>query len=444
MIARLRPLFDQTQGNGLKARLIRGGLGSVAIQAANRLLVLTLGIVLARGLGAEGYGVYAYAFAIMSLLMVLAEAGVPALLMREVAAAQGCEAWGLMRGVLHRARQFVLLTAVTVSLIGLGVLAVFAAEMQTAVLYTTALMLLILPLAALNRIMAHAIRGLHRVVLGQAVDMLLHPLLVLTLVVIGFLLWPTLREPYYAMAAQFAGFAIVCIVTGLLLRRLMPTETRSSPAEYRERTWLKSTLPFTLIGGAGILNSQTDIIMLGWLRSTEEVGLYRVATQAAMLVAFGLQAANAVIAPQFARLHAQGDTIRLQRLVTLSARAILLLALPVAMAFVFAGGLIASWVFGAEFKAAHWPLAILAIGQLTNAFFGSVGFLLNMTGHEKDTARTLWQTGLLNVLLNAALIPAFGMTGAALASALSLFVWNLVLYQIVKTRLGIYSTAINR
>lgn len=444
MIARLRSLLDQTRGSGLKARLIRGGFGSAVIQAINRLLMLALGIVLARGLGAEGYGVYAYAFAIMSLLMVLAEAGVPTLLMREVAAAQGREAWGLMRGVLQRARQFVLLASVTVSLIGLGVLTAFAAEMQTAVLYTTALMLLILPLAALNKTVAHAIRGLHRVVLGQAVEILLHPLLVLTLVAIGFVLWPSLREPYYAMAAQFAGFAAVFVVSGLLLRRLMPAETRSSPAEYRERAWLKSALPFTLIGGAGILNNQTDIIMLGWLRSTEEVGLYRVATQGAMLVAFGLQAANAVVAPQFARLHAQGDMIRLQRLVTLSARAILLLALPVALAFVFAGGLIASWVFGAEFEAAHWPLAILAVGQLANAFFGSVGFLLNMTGHEKDTARTLWQTALLNVLLNAALIPAFGMTGAALASALSLFAWNLVLYRMVKTRLGIYSTAIYR
>jgi len=70
-------LLSLATGEGLKARLIRGGLGSAGIQAANRVLTLALGIVLARGLGAEGYRVYAYAFALMSLLMVAAEANTP-------------------------------------------------------------------------------------------------------------------------------------------------------------------------------------------------------------------------------------------------------------------------------------------------------------------------------------------------------------------------------
>ena len=106
----------------LKAQLIRGGLGTAGVQPSNRLLMLALGIVLALNLGPDGYGVYAYAFAIMSLLMVTAEAGVPTLLMREVAASLGRAEWGLLRGALHRGTQFVALAATTVSLIGLLVL----------------------------------------------------------------------------------------------------------------------------------------------------------------------------------------------------------------------------------------------------------------------------------------------------------------------------------
>ena len=59
-------------GDGLRSQLIRGALGSAGIQVVNRLLALVLGVVLARALGPESYGVYVYAFAIMSLLMVLA------------------------------------------------------------------------------------------------------------------------------------------------------------------------------------------------------------------------------------------------------------------------------------------------------------------------------------------------------------------------------------
>jgi len=428
-------------GDDLKARLIRGGIGSAGIQATNRVLALALGIVLARILGPDGYGVYAYAFAVMSLLMVVAEAGVPTLLMREVAASLGREEWGLMRGALRRAGQFVALAAIAVALLGLLVLWVAADRLSAEMFYTMALMLLVLPLSAGAKTVAQALIGLHRVVLGQAVNMLLQPLLVVAFVGGAFLVWPALRQPHYAMAAQLFAVTIVLVVGLLILRRLTPQETRTVPPVYRSREWLRSALPFMLIGGAGIINNQTDIIMLGWFTGPEEVGIYRVAVQGAALVAFSLQVVNAVVAPQFSRLFAQGDMARLQRLVTQSARLVLLAALPVALVFILAGGVLVSWVFGAGFASAHVPLAILAVGQLVNAGFGSVGFLLNMTGYETVTARILWQTALSNIALNAVFIPLYGMNGAAIATAISVAFWNLLLYREVKEKLNIDSTA---
>ncbi len=431
-------------GDGLRAQLLRGGAGIAAVQAMNRALTLALGIILARSLGAEGYGVYAYAFAIMSLLLVVGEAGVPTLLMREVAASLSLENWGLLRGALIRGGQFVGLVSISVSAIGLLVLWWLADSLSAPVLYTTALMLLVLPLSALCKTIAHALRGLHHVVLGQAVNMLIRPLLVVLLVGICFLLWPELRQPHYAMAAQLTGATLVLLVGMFILLRFLPAETKTADPEYRSRDWIKSALPFTLIGGAGIINNHADIIMLGWFTGSEDVGIYRVAVQGAILVAFGLQAANAVVAPQFSRLYAQGDMTRLQHLVTQSARVILFAALPVALAFILAGALLVSWVFGTEFAAAHVPLAILSAGQLVNAGFGSVGFLLNMTGHESITARILWQTALLNIVLNGVLISLYGTSGAAVATSISLVVWNALLYRQVHQRLGISSMAFRR
>ena len=427
-------------GDGLKARLVREGLGSAGIQATNRVLALALGIVLARSLGADGYGVYAYAFSIMSLLMVVAEAGVPTLLMREIAASQGCEEWGLLRGALSHGVKFVGLVATSVSVFGLLVLWWRADDLAPPVLYTTRLMLFVLPVSALCKTVAHAMSGLHRVVIGQAVDMLVRPVLVLVLVGTGFMLWPNLREPYYAMTAQFVAATIVLLVGALILRRFLPAATKTLKQENRRRNWLRSALPFVLIGGAGVLNNNTDIIMLGWFTGSEEVGIYRVAVQGATLVAFSLQVANAVVAPQFTRLYAKGDMARLQHLVTQSARVVLSVALPIALVFILVGGILISGVFGAEFVAAYGPLAILASGQLVNAGFGSGGFLLYMTGHERTTARILCQTTLLNILLNVVFIPLYGLGGAATATAIALVVWNALLYRQVRQLLGISST----
>lgn len=437
-IKRLRYLWTD---DSRKVRLVRAGLGGAGIQAANRLLALMLAILLARTLGTAGYGVYAYAFVLMSLLMVAAEAGVPTLLMREVAASEAREEWGLLRGTLRRAVQFVALTSTTISLLGLLVVWWLADSLTPAVLYTTTLMLIVLPLSAEVKTIAHAIKGLHHVVIGQAVERLMRPALVLSLVGFLFLLWPALQKPQFAMTAQMLAVMVVLVMSCFILRRLIPTSAKTAEPVYNRRDWLRSILPFTLIGGASIINSHTDIIMLGWLSGSEDVGVYRVAVQGATLVVFSLQVANAVLAPQFSRLYAQGEMVKLQHLVTRSAQVILLVAMPVALVFILEGDVIVGWVFGVEFVEAHLPLAILAVGQLLNAGFGSAGFLLNMTGHERIAARILWQTALLNVALNAVLILLYGINGAAIATAISLIAWNFVLYRQVKGKLNITSTA---
>jgi O-antigen/teichoic acid export membrane protein len=120
----------------------------------------------------------------------------------------------------------------------------------------------------------------------------------------------------------------------------------------------------------------------------------------------------------------------------------LIAALPLAAALMIGGGRVVRWIFGAEYVSASNPLAILVLGQLVNAAFGSVGFLLNMTGHERIAARVLWQTAALNIAISLTLIPGLGVLGAAIGNAVSLAVWNLLLHRQVNRQLGISSLAL--
>lgn len=432
-----------SRSGGLYARLIRGGLGSFGIQALTIFVALALSIVLARALGAKGYGTYAYAYAVMGLLIVVAEAGVPTLLMREVAAAHGQQRWGLLRGALTRAWQFVLLASASVSVVGLLVIWVMADRLSATQFFTTELMLLVLPLVALTKAIAGAMRGIHRVVVGQALEMLLRPLLVLVAGGLLFLLAPALRQPQYAMAAQLGAAAVVFLVSGRLLSRYLPAASRREPAEYHSRRWLKSALPFTLIGGAAIINNQADIMMLGFFRNAADVGTYRVAAQGATLAAFGLRAVSAVVAPHLAQLYARKEMEKLQRMVTVGARVALFAALPVAFAFVFAGGSIVSWVFGAEFAASQLPLSILAVGQLIVAPLGLSGPLVSMSGFENVVFKAIWLSALGNILLNLFLIPVFGVAGAAASTAITVSLWNTFLFIFAKKEMKLIVFPVN-
>jgi O-antigen/teichoic acid export membrane protein len=58
--------------------------------------------------------------------------------------------------------------------------------------------------------------------------------------------------------------------------------------------------------------------------------------------------------------------------------------------------------------------------------------------------RVMGASAALNVLLNALLIPRFGVLGAATATAVTNLIWNLVLLRSVRTVLKIDSTALGR
>jgi O-antigen/teichoic acid export membrane protein len=68
--------------------------------------------------------------------------------------------------------------------------------------------------------------------------------------------------------------------------------------------------------------------MLGWMRSAEEVGLYKAAYQTASVIPFAMMAVNLVISPSMSQLHTLGDRPRLRRLVILATGMSLAFAVP--------------------------------------------------------------------------------------------------------------------
>lgn len=440
-----RRLRDIASGEGLKARMIRGSLGGAGIQAANRMLALALGILLARMLGPDGYGIYAYAFAIMSLLMVVAEAGVPTLLMREVAASHARAEWGLLRGAIRRGFQAVAGTAIAISVLGLTVLWWFAGSLRDDVFYTIGLMLLVLPAAALCKTVAHALQGLHRVVVGQAVDLLGRPVLVLALVAFVFVTFPDQRRPQVAMAAQFLAGFLVLVIGALVLRHRAPHESRGCAPAYDTRRWGRSLLPFALVGGAGIVNNQADIIMIGWFLEARDVGAYRVAVQGGALIALAQQAINTVISPQISTFYTQGDYRSLNTLVTQSARIFSIYATCMAF-FIFAfSEYLIFFVFGPEFTAAQWPLIVLIGSQtLALSFFGFVGPVVAMMNGERFMSYSFIFCASLNVAMNLIVIPLYGLAGAALASGFTMVLLHVILFLYAKKTLFVDVTPFAR
>lgn len=433
-------LLGRGRDGDLNRGLTAGATGSLALRVGLTGLSVVISIMLARFLGAGQYGYYTYALAWINLIAVPTGLGLDRLLVREVAVYQAQSKWRLLRGLLRRSNQAVLCTSLLVALAGgvTGAL-IFKGVMQS----TFCFAILLLPVFGLTRLRQGAMRGLGRVVLGQTPEMLVQPLFFAVLIGVGYLLLRGNLTASGAVALHVASATIAFLVGYVLLCRHIPEPARAAQPEYETRVWASSVLPLLVISSMNIMNARVDAIMLGALRSPEVVGIYRVATRGANLITLVLFAVNAALAPMVARLYLANEKERLQRLVTRSARAITLFSLPVALGMILFG----RWflmLFGQEFADAGAALAILSLGRLINATMGPVSLLLVMTNHERYASIGIGFSVVLNVLLNWFLVPRYGVEGAAIATAASGALRNILLAILVVKCTGIHSTALGK
>jgi O-antigen/teichoic acid export membrane protein len=431
------------RGTGLVGRLARGGTASLAIQAANLGFSFALGLLLARTLGAEGYGVYAYAFTLVAVLSVPAKFGLPILIVREVARSRVERNWGALRGIVRWsnivAGAFALVVGALAAAIALG----FREDLAPAHLLTFFWALVLVPPMVLGELRGAALRGLGHVVQGQLPERVLRPAFTIVLCGFALVVLPAggLR-PDAAMSLHVLAALLAFGAGAWMYLRARPPEVANVRPVYKRRAWLSSAWPLALAASMQILNSHTDILMLGVFETADQVGIYRAASQCAGLVGLALLAINQVAAPQFAALYASGDLRRLERLAVGGSRLILAGAAPVAAILIIFGDGILSLLFGDEYASGRVPMTLLVLGQLSNAAFGSVGLLLNMSGHEGKTARAVVIAQAVNLTLNLILIPRYGSVGAAAASAVTITLWNAILSYEVRRNLGIRSAAL--
>ena len=145
-----------------------------------------------------------------------------------------------------------------------------------------------------------------------------------------------------------------------------------------------------------------------------------------------------------ARLHAEGDHVRLQKAVTALARAQLGGVAALSIPLLIAPELLIRLAFGESFEPAATALRILAAGQLLNAAFGPNVVLLTMTHNERRVTRAMAIAMALNLVMIPLLVPLWGIAGAAIAVVASLLCWNVMLWRDARRLLGVETAVVFR
>lgn len=416
----------------------RGAIGSLAIKLATVGLAFIAQVLLARLMGADQYGIYIYALTWLNVLVLFGKLGTDGLLTRFAAAYTAKAEWAALKGLVRYGYRAV---GVAGGLLAAGTgaaLWAFGADLGPERYQTFALALLLLPVSAGWGVGQALLFGLKRPWLAQLPEPITR-ILMLTVAGIAYWHYGGLSAPM-AMASGLVAGTLGLIIGSYWALRALPGTLRRVRARVSAREWFAVSMPLLFMAFLRLLLSQSDILLIGWLlHDTQAAGIYAVASRLAELTTFGLQAANTTLAPTISELYATKRMRQLQNVVTQSTRGVFAFTLATSLFL----GVFGEWVlglFGTGFGAAHAPLLILLVGQTVNAATGSVGYLMTMTGHQRQAAWMVALAAAATVALNWALIPRYGLDGAALASAVGTGVLNLAMLVFVAARLKINST----
>lgn len=400
-------------------------------------LTFLVSVAMARILGTRGFGLFTQVLAIINVIGAPTEIGLPQLMVRETARLAEGSQWGAIRGLWQWAAT-TLLTTSAVFIIGYPILRPFLGSLVKDELHSVLVWaMMLVPLLGLNGIVSSAIRGFHKVAIAQIGEQVLMPLVFLSVALTATYVLNVPATPQIAIWYQ-VGAAVLSVVWAFtILFRVSPHQIFTAVASFQNNEWLKSTLGLASITGMQVINKWMSVIIVSYFVKYAELGVYRVAVQIAILADLGRLVMYPILSPQIAKTFANNDLARLQSLAKLSARLIVLVNTGIYFLFILFGKYFVNFFYGREYKEAYLIVIILVTGQFFDSITGASSLFLTMTGFERDTARIRFATTSLNMVLMVVFSSMWGIIGAAFAASVTLVIWNVMVWILVKRKLGI-------
>ncbi|SHJ83193.1 Membrane protein involved in the export of O-antigen and teichoic acid [Tangfeifania diversioriginum] len=420
--------------------VVRKSSASTVAKVAGMAIGLLVSVFLGRTIGAEGLGIINLSNRVVNILLVVGLLGMRQVIIKEVAITHNKKDFAHIGNVMHTAYWLNggITLVLSVILIFLSPWLANTVFNEPRLQYPLMIALVVMTPQVFSRIFSSGLVGYRKIWQSNLVEQTLSIAITGILLVI---LWLLKREiTVNIVAVCYAiGRAGVTISVGLYWHKLYKFKAKRI---FIPKPLLKTSIPLLGSTLAAIVVSNADAIMLGWLGTTKEVGLYSVAARLALLTSFFLQVTNASVSPKIAALYESGKMMELEKMVQRVTKGLGLFGLMQVVVFIGAGKFILG-IWGAEFTSAYWVLIILGLGQLVNIGTGAVGLLLIMCGYEKTQSHIAVISMLLNLLLNFVLIKYFGATGVAIATALTIAGVNIARVYFVKKKLGIITIPIN-
>jgi len=395
--------MDAIEENGAGgSRVVANAVYLLATNVYRVLLNMAIFFVIARLLGTEELGRYAFALSYATLFSVAADLGLNDLIIRQVAVNKEEGPLYFTVAVAVKLVMGVVVTAATAVTIGVSGKPTAVQELVLAAALTTSLVagvetVVVAFFYAYERMSYVLILGVMRVTLNAVVG--------IGAAVAGFgargILWG-----FLAVEALVAAFAFYWARRRLGIRFVRP------PARVFPSILWRS-LPFGLNGIFITVYMQLHYSLLSFFAGDAATGVYAAAAKLVTFLGFIPSALTQALYPYLSRLAADGTGPRGPA--AGSIRYLALISFPAGLYLFLRAGAVVDLAYGAGYGGASQLLAVLA---LTLPFvFASYPAAVALNAVRRERANTVVAGGgaAVNVAVNLILIPLWGPVGAAVA-----------------------------
>jgi len=379
-------------------------------------------VALARYLGAADFGVVAFSYSLITLVLVVGllgmEDGIARYIPRTSTITQQREI--LISSFELSAPVVLLVTAAVV--VGAPFWArLFGAEVYIPVLYILGAMI---PLMAIVRLAVGATRGYEMARPKILLNNIIIPVSRFALIAAIALLGGRVVDFAWAYAVSYALAAVVALY---IFRTHTPLFNFGHRGEHMRATLLSFSLPLVVSAIMFTLLAKVDTLLLGYLtQSSMIVGNYRVIYALSQLLLLSLIAFNFICMPVLSAHDSEDDEDGFRQSYVAVQRWVFLLTVPVFLVMVIFPEYVISITFGSEYKGAAIGLQILIAGFFVHIVAGPAGSALKAIGKTRTVMKTTVAITVLNIALNFILIPRYTILGAAFSTAVCYTLMNVV------------------
>lgn len=229
--------------------------------------------------------------------------------------------------------------------------------------------------------------------------------------------WEGAELPTYALLAAFVGLATLSILL------FIPTfKYFAIPKRYNKRLGRRMTgfaFSSLLIALGTMIIGYIDTLILTFYRPLEEVGIYNAVLPTIIMLAFVGKSVFNVFFPMVAELWEKGLRDKLNVGIRLIHRYSALVVMPMMLVFLVFPELVLNLLFGAEYVQGALAMQILSIGIIFFTIATIDQGTLSGIGKPQEVTKIIAIASVFNIFSNLALIPAYGINGAAVTTTLS-------------------------